>query len=385
MLIVVSLIFFFFMVYAGLILFYWAAWRKIPPYTFRHRATDRVSVIIPARNESENIGPLLQSLEAQTYPSSLFEVIIVDDHSEDDTPALLQSYRGPLPLRVIKLADYLNGETVMAHKKRAIETGIQLATGDLIITTDADCRFHRDWISYLADFHQTHQAKFIAAPVRFTESPSLLSIFQCLDFISLQGITGASVFRRFHNMCNGANLAYEKKAFLEAGGFEGIDQIPSGDDMLLMHKIAVRYPGEVFYFKDESVIVETAPARSWKAFFQQRIRWASKATHYEDKRIFWVLVLVYFFNVSFAVMLLASFFNPDWLFAITGFWVLKTIVEWPLVSAVARFFGQSHLMKYFPLLQPIHILYTIIAGWLGKFGSFEWKGRKINTTQTNDH
>lgn len=383
MLIVVSLIFILFMVYAGLILFYSAAWKKIPPYTFRQQAGDLVSVIVPARNESENILPLLQSLEAQTYPLSLFEVIVIDDHSEDNTGDLLRSYDGPLRLRAVSLADHLSGQEITAHKKKAIEAGIRMATGNLVLTTDADCRFHRDWISVIADFHQSTGARFIAAPVKFIEKPTLLSIFQCLDFISLQGITGASVFSRFHHMCNGANLAYEKTAFFEVNGFEGIDQIPSGDDMLLMHKIAVKYPNDVHYLKHESAIVETAPAPSWKAFFQQRIRWASKATHYEDKRIFRVLVLVYFFNVSFLFMLLASLFNSDWLIVWLGFVVLKTLVEFPFEWMVARFFGQTALLKYFPLLQPVHILYTIIAGWLGKFGSFEWKGRKINTQPGN--
>lgn len=384
MLIVVSIFSVLFVLYVALIIFYTASWTQIPAYIPGHRQADRISVIIPARNESANLPKLLQSLEKQTYPFTLFEVIVIDDHSEDDTAKILQAYHGPLQLRMISLADHFKDHSIVSHKKKAIETAINLCEGNLIVTTDADCLFHPDWLSLLADFHQSTRAKFIAAPVKFIESPTLLSIFQCLDFITLQGITAASVHSRFHTMCNGANLAYEKSAFTEVGGFAGIDQIPSGDDMLLMYKIARKYPDQVFYLRHSSAIVETLPASGWRSFFQQRIRWASKASHYDDKRIFWVLMLVYLFNLGFLFMLAASLFQWEWLLYILLFLVLKTAVEIVFVWKVAGFFGQRHLMKYFPLLQPFHILYTIIAGWLGKFGSFEWKGRTINTTRSHE-
>src|ERR1700741_4803978 len=111
-----------------------------------------------------------------------------------------------------------------------------------------------------------------------------------MDFLVLQGITGASVTKKIHSMCNGANLAYEKKIFYEVNGFAGIDHIASGDDMLLMHKIAKIYPGRIGYLKSTEAIVNTQPMATWPDFFNQRIRWASKATHYNDKRIFWVLL-----------------------------------------------------------------------------------------------
>ena len=98
--------------------------------------------------------------------------------------------------------------------------------------------------------------------------------------MTLQGITGASVYKKFHSMCNGANLAYEKKAFNDAGGFEGIDNIASGDDMLLMHKIQKIYPDRIKYLKSADVVVQTQPQETLKDFMNQRIRWASKADKY---------------------------------------------------------------------------------------------------------
>jgi hypothetical protein len=253
----------------------------------------------------------------------------------------------------------------------------------LIVATDADCVAGPDWLLVLAALYERRGAKFIAAPVRIggaaaAERPhSLLEIFQTLDFITLQGITGAAVHKRIHSMCNGANLAYPREVFFEVGGFQGIDQLPSGDDMLLMHKIYLKYPERVFFLKNRQAIVTTRPEASWKGFFHQRIRWASKADQYDDKRIFWVLLLVYFVNVLFFALAIAAFWNPWWGFVLLVLLVAKTVVEYPFVGEVARFFDQRRLMVYFPFLQPAHIVYTLIAGWLGKFGSYRWKDRKI--------
>jgi cellulose synthase/poly-beta-1,6-N-acetylglucosamine synthase-like glycosyltransferase len=367
-------------VYAVLIAYYHSAWNKLPEFVLpQKQASVFISVIIAARNEEENIPQLLQSLQDQQYPKSLYEVIIVNDHSTDNTWSLLQEHRfAQLPLKTLQLQDYLEERSVTAsYKKKAIETGINAAAGQLIVTTDADCRFDPRWLQTIAAFYETNDAKFIAAPVTFYNQATLLSVFQTLDFLTLQGITAASVYKRFHSMCNGANLAYERAAFYEVNGFNNIDDIPSGDDMFLMHKIFKQYPDKVFYLKNRHAIVTTAPAASWKQFFHQRIRWASKADRYDDKRIFWVLLLVYFLNVCFLAGAVAAFWKSTWAFLVLLLLLAKVLIEFPFVNSVAIFFGQQKLMKYFPFLQPLHIGYTIIAGWLGKFGHYDWKGRRI--------
>ena len=178
-------------------------------------------------------------------------------------------------------------------------------------------------------------------------------------------------------MCNGANLAYTRNAYNSVNGFEGIDHLHSGDDMLLMHKIYLQFPEKVFYLKAETAIVDTAPQPNWRSFFQQRIRWASKSTHYQDKRIFWVLLLVYLLNAFFLGAIFASIFNTKLAFFTLLFLVAKVLIEFPFVQKIATFFSMQSLLPYHIILQPVHIIYTVIAGWLGKFGSFEWKGRQI--------
>ena len=358
--------------YGLLVVYYWYSWRSVPVYTpGTLQAQTTISVIIPARNEEENIATLLQALKKQTYPSSLFEVIVIDDHSTDNTAGIVKQFPSVKLLQLT--ADHIN-----SYKKKAIETGIAAAGGELIVTTDADCVPPPTWLETIAGFKEETNAVFIAAPVAINCNSSVLQVFQAMDFMVLQGITGAVVHKNQLSMCNGANLAYEKKAFVAVNGFAGIDTIASGDDMLLMHKIKTQFPGRVHYLKAKEVIVSTAPMQTWPAFFNQRIRWASKAAKYNDKRIFPVLLLVYLFNLSFLVTAIAGFWNSYYWLLLLIVWVYKTIAEFPLFSSVAFFFDKRWSLKFFFFFQPLHILYTIVSGFFGQMGRYEWKGRKVN-------
>lgn len=364
--------------YGALIEYYRRAWQALPEFDASGRTGDtRISVVVPARNEAANIAACIESLASQTYPKELFEILVIDDHSTDGTAAIVNDLHPPgLKLILSRLAVSATG--IVPFKKLAIESGVSIASGELIVTTDADCRFPPDWLNTLAVFYREKQAKFIAAPVRMsTAQPSLLAIFQMLDFMTLQGITAASVAKKFHSMCNGANLAYEKAAFFEVGGFRDIDDVPSGDDMLLMHKIYRRYPGGVYFLKSHAATVSTGPETGWAAFVNQRVRWASKADRYDDRRIYRVLLLVYILNAALLLLPLAAGFDRWWLWLFIGGLLVKTLMEFPFVSSVADFFGQQRLMRWFPVLQPFHLVYTVVIGWMGKFGSYSWKDRTV--------
>ncbi len=365
----------------GLLLFYYrSGWKQLPLFDAADIAnhpppTLTVSVIIPARNEAANIGPCLQSLLQQDYPAALLEIIVVNDQSTDNTAALVQTF----PARRVMLLDvqYQPGETVTAPKKRAIEQGIAAAAGQLIVTTDADCTAGPRWVSSLAAWHRLHATVFIAAPVKIKDGHSLLSKFQALDFLTMQGITGASVYKRLHNMCNGANLAYSRNVFYEVNGFKGIDTIASGDDMLLMHKIATKYPSQTGFIKCPEVIVTTLPAASWREFFQQRIRWASKAMHYKSPKLFLALLLVYLTNAALLATALSALYYPVAALYFAALWLLKFLLEIVFVKEPAAFFGQQYLLPYLFLLQPLHIAYIVVSGFFGPFKSYQWKGRKL--------
>ena len=342
-----------------------------------------VSIVIAARNEEKNIAKLLQSLRRQTFPAEKFEVIIMNDHSTDNTVEVIGSMK-MANVRVLNLQDFTENRALNSYKKKSIETGLKFSKGELIITTDADCTVPEKWIETMVSFYIEKNPVFIAAPVSITSissgkkiGESLLGIFQSLDFMTLQGITGASVSKKFHSMCNGANLAYRKDIFYEVNGFEGIDEIASGDDMLLMHKIQEVYPDGIAFIKSPDVIVETSPEKTVSGFLNQRIRWASKADKYTDKKITLVLILVYFLNAWIFILGISSFFFQNVFYLIVISIILKTIAELYFLFPVADFFKRRKLLWWFIPAQPFHILYTLIAGWLGKFGNYKWKGRKV--------
>jgi cellulose synthase/poly-beta-1,6-N-acetylglucosamine synthase-like glycosyltransferase len=114
-----------------------------------------------------------------------------------------------------------------------------------------------------------------------------------------------------------------------------------------------------------------------KDFFNQRIRWASKADKYTDKRITVVLLLVYFFNAWMLFIGIFSIFYSSIFFLFIGVLIAKTIIELFFLYPIAKFFKKEKLLWWFPLAEPFHILYTVIAGWLGKFGTYKWKQRQV--------
>ncbi len=372
--------------YATLILYYRESWAAINDFIPAGKLTENelpfVSIIIAARNEELNIGSCIQSIINQTFPQNKFEIIVTDDHSTDNTVAIINSFQKE-NIRVVNLADFTENKILNSYKKKSIETALKFAKGELIVTTDADCIVPEKWLETLVSFYKEKKPVFVAMPVAFP-SPleeglgvRPLQIFQSLDFMTLQGITGASVYKKFHSMCNGANLAYEKKVFYEVNGFEGIDEIASGDDMLLMQKIQKIYPDKILFLKSPDVIVQTQPAETLKDFMNQRIRWASKADKYTDKKITAVLLLVYLLNAWIFILGISSFFFIKALYLFLIAIVVKTVVELLFLYPVAKFFRKQKLLWWFAPAQPFHILYTLIAGWLGKFGSYRWKGRKV--------
>ena len=361
--------------YGILFQFYHSWWSAIPGFSSTGTPVTSISIIIPARNEENNIAACIHSICQQQYPAHLLQIIVIDDNSTDKTFAIARDifYEG-IEKICIQLPNLPNNQ---APKKRAIETGIGIAKGTLIVTTDADCIADPLWLAQMALFYEHTGKVFIAAPVNIKAGSSLLSKFQALDFLTMQGITGAAVFKRFHNMCNGANLAYEKKVFYEAGGFSGIDNIASGDDMLLMKKIARQHPGQTGFIKSSEAIVTTLPAAGWGAFFQQRIRWASKATHYQQPAIFFVLLLVYLTNLMIFCFLLLGIFQKFAFLLFLLLCVAKFFMEYFFVREVAVFFKQQRLLHWLLLLQPLHIVYIVVSGFLGQFKTYEWKGRKL--------
>ena len=366
--------------YGILMLYYTLGWKRLKKFSATGQLPGHtlVTVIIPARNEAGNLPALLEALRRQTYNKSLLEVIIIDDFSTDDTAAVIKNFPAD-NIHLLELRLHLDEEERLnSYKKKAIEIAISRAAGSLIVTTDADCVMGPRWIETMVQYYEQYKPRFIAAPVSFYKEHNFFKRWQSLDFMTMQGITGAVAQTASGTMCNGANLAYEKQAFHDVGGFSGIDNIASGDDMLLMYKIYNAYPDGVKYLKCEDAVVRTLAVDTLKDFMNQRIRWSSKADKYEDKRLTWVLLLVYLFNVCLLAMGVIVLFLPVWWPWFLIVLLFKITLELYFLLPVARFFNKTELLLWFIPGQLFHIPYIVIAGWLGKFGSYQWKGRQVN-------
>ncbi len=367
--------------YLAFFLYYLLGWWTLhafrPPASFVPNT--RISVVISARNEERYIPQMLQDLHGQDYPAGLWEVWIVDDHSEDRTAALLEAGRasGTLPLHLISLAGELEPEeVVVAYKKKALETAINLAGGTLLVTTDADCRLQPHWLSRIAALFEQENCNMVAGPVLYEPSGSFFMKMQALDFAGFQGITAACLRFHFANMCNGANLAFRKSAYEAVGGYKGTEQTASGDDMLLMHKIARRYPGTVRFLKNREAAVYTHAEPTWRGFWQQRLRWTSKSRHYTQPLIPGMLGAVFVFYGLLLLTALLGLRHPPFLMLAAIMAAVKLLIDFIFLWSVTRWFRQLRLMFLFLPAWLFHLLYVTALGTLAAFIKPTWKGRK---------
>ena len=378
MLLITILVFLLIGGYVLLILYFLLGWLRLNEYVPANAMpVTRVTVVVPVRNEEKNILNLLGNLRDQQYNKDLFEVIVVDDHSTDNTLKLINSF-SMSNLRVIALKDDpALADASRTNKKIGIEKAVHAANGTLIMTTDADCHPGSNWIKTTVAYYEQHQPVMIAGMVSYFHDTSFLGKFQTLDFLSLVGIAAASIQNGFYNLCNGANLAYTKAAFLEVDGFRQIDHIPSGDDMMLMHKMAKKFGDKIAYLKNKDSIVYTSTEKDFVTFWNQRVRWTSKSTHYEDKRITGILAFVYLVNLLIVLNLAIGIFYPPMLKLAMWMFLAKLCIDTLFTYAVTKFFRRENLLWLFLPMQAVHVLYIILIAPAGVFGKYNWKGRRI--------
>ncbi|CAN5514640.1 glycosyltransferase [soil metagenome] len=364
------------LLYALFTLMLWVTWLRMPSFNAEASLPDGpfITVIIPVRNEANNIANLLNDLSTQTY--ARFEVIVADDSSTDDTLRIVTEYAGKATFVLHPLP--LTDQRTASPKKRAITQSIALAAGDLIVTTDGDCRVGPHWLATLAAFYQKTGAKLISAPVTFTAERSIVDSLQTVEFSSLIGTGACTLALGYPTMCNGANLCYVKEVFSEVGGFSGVDHLASGDDEFLMHKIAARYPDGVQFLKSADAIVRTQAHQSWGAFYNQRKRWASKWKAYESYLPSLLAVFVFLSNAAPVVAMagwLLGYLNGNMALFVIG---LKAIPEFLFLRQVLVFLQKKSSVGVIPLTQLIYPLYVLFFGLAAQGKGYKWKGRNLN-------
>lgn len=334
------------------------------------------SVIIPFKNEAENLSELLQSILSLNYPDNLFEVILVNDESNDGSVEIINSFIAEIPLdrtrcdiRIIN-----NDRKTNSPKKDAINTAISQAKFDWIVTTDADCVVPEFWLDSFDGFIQKNNPDFIVAPVRYHKINSFLERFQTLDFLSLIGATigGFGIGKPF--LCNGANLGYKKSLFNKLNGFEGNTNIASGDDIFLLEKALKFNSKKVQFLKSKQAVVKTKTQSNIKNLLSQRIRWAAKTSSYNN--LFGKLtgVIVLLMNASIVCSLLFVFIgllNVEYLGYI---FVIKFSIDFLLIYKAALFFNQEKYLTSYLLSSFIYPFFSVYVAIVSVFKGYSWKG-----------
>jgi cellulose synthase/poly-beta-1,6-N-acetylglucosamine synthase-like glycosyltransferase len=341
---------------------------KVPLYS-KQGATPKTtfSILVPFRNEAENLPILLESLSKLKYPTDLFEVILVDDNSD------LKFKINDLKFK-ISLID--NIRISNSPKKDAITTGVPMAKNEWIVTTDADCVAPENWLQTMDAFIQNHSVEMIAGAVTYDCKPSFLHHFQHLDFTSLQGATIGSFGINKGFMCNGANFAYTKSLFQKLNGFAGNDKIASGDDVFLLQKAIAQYPEKVHYLKSKETIVRTQPTDSWKALFHQRVRWASKTSSYQSRFGIGLGLVVFAGNLSVILGLVLGFLGWMPFIYVALLWLAKFMVDAVLLYTTHRFLTNSR-MRYGLASSFLYPFFSTSVVLFAFFGTYEWKGRRF--------
>ena len=370
------------------------SWRLPTFFPKKEETFTGFTIIIPFRNEVSNLPKLLTSLRQLDYPNSHYEILLINDDSQDTSKHIVLDHIDNYPYCPIRCIDSVR--VTGSPKKDALSLGIRHAKHPWIITTDADCTFPSSWLKTLSSFIISHKPKMIAGPVVIATSPttSFLNAFEQLDFLSLQGATIGGFGMQMPFLCNAAHLAYEKEAFLMQGGFSDNEHIASGDDHFLLEKFARAYPSKVRYLNSPKAIVTTTAQPSWKQLIRQRVRWASKAPAYQYwfSKAVGILVLIansitaallvylpihWFAQGEFiparSTSLLAQVIPVHFLITL----LLKWSVDFFLIASTAQFFNRKSYLLYYPILMIVYPFLNVYMALKSLFVTYEWKGRQF--------
>lgn len=333
------------------------------------------SVIIPFRNEAKNLPNLFKSISKLHYSHKLVEFIFVDDESSDNSVDLIKKFFPNIGMmtKVIK-----NKRTSNSPKKDAISTAISIAKNNWIITTDADCILPKEWLKKFNSFIKKNNPKMVVGPVNYKAKNNFLEQFQILDFMSMQGSTIGGFGINFPFLCNGANLAYKKDAFIRLNGFEGNNTMASGDDIFLFEKFIEDDKKSVHILKSKEATVTTFPTKTWSKLINQRTRWAAKTNNLKSINVKIIGLLIILVNASIIV----SFFGltiqinsyKNLLFLLG----LKLTIDLFLFIPTIRFYkNEKTFLIWYIFSSLFYPFFSVFIIFNSLFFEYNWKGRRF--------
>lgn len=344
---------------------------------------EKITVLIPVRNEAKTIQLLLEDLNNQSFPTQQFEVIVLDDYSTDETASIVGAF---MPHAHFSLRIFQPTQTNLSRyspKKQAITQGVEAALGTIILTTDGDCRVGPQWIEAYARFYAQTNAVFVAGPVTFS-TPITHSVVrkittwvQIVEFASLIGSGACAIAIKKPNMCSGANLSYKKDAFEVVNGYQGNEEIASGDDEFLLHKMAIQFPNNYYFIKEQKAIVETTAHQNWMSFYHQRKRWASKWKSYQSVVPTLLAIFIFWVNISSLYVLMNGLVG-GFISVSSYFLLVRWFIEYVFLALVLRFLNKSTGILYILFVQLIYPFYVLFFGIVAqKKSPYIWKERSM--------
>ncbi|MEI6764523.1 MAG: glycosyltransferase [Bacteroidota bacterium] len=366
-------------VYVFIISLFTFGWfRKNKNRTASQTQSSNISIVIAARDEENNISACLTALASQGYPTDKFEIIIIDDASTDHTVQIVHEFikaHKEIRTQLFSLPEKYRSAT---SKKAALSLGIQLTQFDIIAVTDADCIPASGWIRAMANGFSERTVMMICGMVCFSTDKKWFSKLQSLEFMSLVASGAGASGAGFPFMCNGASMAFRKEAFYKTGAYSDSDGYASGDDVFLLHNIKKAYGNSSVQFtNNKEAIVVTAPQPSLRAFYNQRVRWASKSKGYHDIISLLTSVAVFAYSLEILLFAAAGMFFAPLFYAASALFILKLIVDIPLMASITTYFGQKKLLLFYLPMQLLYPVYIVVVALGGIFGRYSWKGRKL--------
>lgn len=349
----------------------WQKLKKSPSLPSGSTPETHVSIVIAVRDEEENIDMLLRHLAKQEYPLHLFEIILADDHSQDNTLKIIDQLKleSDLNIRVIHNAPQEVG------KKAALNKGMLKAKGELLITTDADCTMGKYWLRSMVAFYEKEQPYLIMGPVLYkTYTKKAFERFQVLEFFSLLAASAGAAGLNRPLFCNAANMAFNRE-IINTLNDPLSSETPSGDDTMLLLSIKKEYPGKIRFNNDRYALVETFPEKTWRDFWNQRKRWVSKSKYYHDFDIIFASFMVFVTNLLLIVFLILMCFSSLFIDYFIAFFILKLLIDSLFLFPVIHYFKKYDVLPVYLPLQILYPFYAITTALGGKFSGFKWKNR----------
>jgi len=321
-----------------------------------------VSILIPFKNEENNLKLLVNDIIKQDYPKEKIEIIFIDDNSTDKGSEIIKGFE----------KDYQNIKYLASQeqgKKNALKLGLKESKSEIIIHTDADVSLNKDWINTIVNSFIDEKILLSFGSVIFEHS-SFFEKLQSLELISLSGIAASTGIIKHPVLISGANLAYRKN--IKQDFIESINNIASGDDMFFLEKIKKKYPKSTKYIKDKNNIVRTKAEKNINSFIHQRIRWAGKTKKMKDLEIILSGIVSFIANISVIIVLVSAIWTNNLVLILTVV-SFKFITELFVLTIYSKYFKQLKLINYFPILFIFYPFYIIIIGVLSMFVNPKWK------------